>query len=181
MNDALTIPFSLWRESWVIPITAIIATWDIAISKIIARCSFCLANTHCAPDGTCVQCSICKGFFKSMDCYQRHLRPYSERSRVTVCDLMGRCDRCNEWMTKKLLYRHKCGGQKHCKICKRQVDEIINVTCRSSLNMQTTWKIGGSLYKCTFISISNVLRRTVFTFPIYVWLIASVVIVIISL
>nr|XP_022294902.1 uncharacterized protein LOC111105016 [Crassostrea virginica] len=87
------------------------------------RCSFCLANTPCAPDGTCVQCSICKGFFKSMDCYQRHLRPYSERSRVTVCDLMGRCDRCNEWMSKKLLYKHKCGGQKHCKICKRLVDE----------------------------------------------------------
>ena len=48
---------------------------------------------------------------------------FSDRSRVTVCDLMGRCDRCNERMTKKLLLRHKCGGQKHCKICKRQVDE----------------------------------------------------------
>nr|XP_022311186.1 uncharacterized protein LOC111116481 [Crassostrea virginica] len=46
-----------------------------------------------------------------------------ERSRVTVCDLMGRCDRCNEWMSKKLLYKHKCGGQKHCRICKRLVDE----------------------------------------------------------
>ncbi|XP_022298821.2 uncharacterized protein LOC111107766 [Crassostrea virginica] len=87
------------------------------------RCSFCLANTPCAPDGTCVQCSICKGFFKSMDCYQRHLRPYSERSRVTVCDLMARCDRCNEWMSKKLLSKHKCGGQKHCRICKRVVNE----------------------------------------------------------
>ena len=87
------------------------------------RCSFCLANTPCVPDGTCVQCSICKGFFRNMECYRRHLRTYSDRTRVTLCDLMGRCDRCNEWMTKKLLQRHKCGGQKHCKICKRQVDE----------------------------------------------------------
>ena len=90
------------------------------------RCSFCLSNTPCVPDGTSVQCSICQGFFKSMECYRRHLRPYSDRTRVTVCDLMGRCERCNEWMTKKLMERHKCGGQKQCKICKRQVDEDQN-------------------------------------------------------
>ena len=90
------------------------------------RCSFCLSNTPCVPDGTSVQCSICQGFFKSMECYRRHLRPYSDRTRVTVCDLMGRCERCNEWMTKKLMERHKCGRQKQCKICMQQVDEDQN-------------------------------------------------------
>ncbi|XP_022295019.2 uncharacterized protein LOC111105138 [Crassostrea virginica] len=87
------------------------------------RCSFCLANTPCTPDGTSIQCSKCEGVFKSMDCYRRHLKAYSQLTDVTVCDLMGRCEHCNVWMSQKLLKRHKCRGQKHCKICKRQVDE----------------------------------------------------------
>ena len=52
------------------------------------RCSFCLADTPCAPDGTFVHCSECKGFFKSMACYQRHLKPYSDKTDVAVCQLM---------------------------------------------------------------------------------------------
>ena len=87
------------------------------------RCSFCLADTPCAPDGTFVHCSECKGFFKSMACYQRHLKPYSDKTDVAVCQLMDRCEQCNTWMTKKLMERHQCGGQKQCRICKQQVDQ----------------------------------------------------------
>ena len=48
------------------------------------RCSLCLSDTPCAPDGISVQCSKCQGFFKSIECYQRHLKPYN-RTDVTVC------------------------------------------------------------------------------------------------
>ena len=58
-----------------------------------------------------------------MACYQRHLKPYSDKTDVIVCQLMDRCEQCNTWMTKKLMERHQFGGQKQCRICKQQVDK----------------------------------------------------------
>ena len=72
---------------------------------------------------TCLsRCSFCLPI-PPVECYRRHLNPYSNRTNMSLCDLMGQCERCNVWMTKKLMERHRCGGQKHCKICKRRVDE----------------------------------------------------------
>lgn len=87
------------------------------------RCSFCLSETPCPPDGSCIECSECHGFFKSMTCYQSHLKPYSSKTSTTVCSMMDRCQHCQSWMAKKLLANHKCGGQKKCKICKKIVDK----------------------------------------------------------
>ena len=56
------------------------------------RCSLCLADTPCAPDGTFFHCSECKGFFRSIACYKRHLKPYSYQTNIPVCDLMDRCE-----------------------------------------------------------------------------------------
>ncbi|XP_061170302.1 uncharacterized protein LOC133179605 [Saccostrea echinata] len=86
------------------------------------RCSFCLTNTPCPPDGSRIQCSQCQGFFQSRTCYENHLQPHSNNTATTVCSLMGRCRHCQKWMPKKLLPHHHCGGQKQCKICKKTVD-----------------------------------------------------------
>ncbi|XP_061192292.1 uncharacterized protein LOC133200521 [Saccostrea echinata] len=86
------------------------------------RCSFCLTDTPCPPDGSRIQCSQCQGFFQSRTCYENHLQPHSMNTATTVCSLMGRCRHCQKWMPKKLLPHHHCGGQKQCKICKKTVD-----------------------------------------------------------
>ncbi|XP_048775446.2 uncharacterized protein LOC125680045 [Ostrea edulis] len=85
------------------------------------RCSFCLADTPCSPDGTRTECSHCKGFFRNAACYQTHLKPYSSNTATTVCNLMGRCDQCQKWMSKQLLKGHACGGKTQCRICKKLV------------------------------------------------------------
>ena len=41
----ITIPIFLCQESWAISITAIIATWDIVISKITARPVLAVAHS----------------------------------------------------------------------------------------------------------------------------------------
>ena len=85
------------------------------------RCSFCLADTPCTPDGTQTACPHCHGFFKNATCFQNHLKPYSSRTTTTMCSLMDRCNTCQKWMSKKLLNGHACGGKIQCKICKKLV------------------------------------------------------------
>ena len=77
------------------------------------RCSFCLADTPCIPDGTSIECPDCHGYFKNATCYQNH--------STSLCHLMGVCPQCHKWMSKKLLKGHACSGKIHCKICKKIV------------------------------------------------------------
>jgi hypothetical protein len=81
------------------------------------RCSFCLADTPCIPDGTSMECTQCHGYFKNMTCYQNHLKS----GTTSMCQRMGRCNTCQKWMSKKLLNGHACSGRTHCKICKKIV------------------------------------------------------------
>jgi hypothetical protein len=84
------------------------------------RCSFCLADTPCTPDGTSIECAQCHGFFfRNTTCFQNHLKPYSRNTTTSVCNLMGRCQQCQKWMPKKLLKGHACSGKMHCKICRK--------------------------------------------------------------
>jgi hypothetical protein len=85
------------------------------------RCSFCLADTPYIPDGTSIECAQCHGYFRNMECYQNHLKPYSTQTSTSMCHLMGRCDQCQKLMSKKLLKGHACSGNIQCKICKKSV------------------------------------------------------------
>jgi hypothetical protein len=85
------------------------------------RCSFCLADTPCTPDGTSTECPDCHGFFKNATCYHNHLKPYSTQTSTSMCHLMDRCQQCQKWMSKQLLKGHACSGKMHCKICKKIV------------------------------------------------------------
>lgn len=85
-------------------------------------CSFCLADCPCPADGSSIHCSQCNGYFKSRNCYQRHLQTYSNKTDANVCSLMDRCPDCQTWMSKKLLAHHKCGQNKWCRICRKMVD-----------------------------------------------------------
>lgn len=58
------------------------------------RCSFCLGDYLCMADGSSIHCDHCKGHFKNLSCYKRHLEPYSTKCETTVCSLMDRCPRC---------------------------------------------------------------------------------------
>ena len=70
------------------------------------RCSFCPVDTPCVPTGLSFTAPNV-----SMACYQRHLKPYSNKTDFSMCDLMDRCQQCNNWMTKKLMERHQCRGR----------------------------------------------------------------------
>ena len=69
----------------------------------------------------------------------------------------------------------------NCKICKRKVNEDHKCYVQIKPKHKDDVKDRKKLLQMYIYFVLNVLRRTVFTFPIYVWLIASVSVAIISL
>ena len=95
------------REYWAV----IIATWNTGTSKtIIPHVPTAALSVPSIPLVLPTGLSFTAPNV-SMACYQRHLKPYSNKTDFSMCDLMDRCQQCNNWMTKKLMERHQCRGR----------------------------------------------------------------------
>jgi hypothetical protein len=105
--------------------TVIIVILDVGVKDHRTICphlpSFCLANTPCSPDETSTECPDRHEFFRNMECFLNHLKPYSSETSTTMCNLMGRCQHCQKWMSNQLLKWHACSGNIQYRICMKIV------------------------------------------------------------